>query len=339
MVAPLGLYTDTRSRVFGNLMGGIPPPNPANANDPNRPGGADGPGGPGGGPQQRGTVFAASLHEILAALLNPAGAVHGDAVYSQEALDRIITTLMESNPQSNAAPPASRAAIDSLERKRIDETMLGPEGKAECTICIESMHKGDEVLVLPCKHWFHGECVTMWLKEHNTCPICRTPIEESNNNNAPGPPQQPAQSPPTPATGPSSEIPPTDPALGRSRFRSPRENEERLDAIRNLGGYRASPSSSSQNRRSSMSPPSQTPSDHSSRTRVRSPSFSRERESREWSWYTSGDGNYRQSRGGNDSRDDSGRNQGHGGYGPFGWLRDQFSRGSGNGSSNNRRQQ
>jgi len=41
---------------------------------------------------------------------------------------------------------------------------------------------------LPCKHWFHEDCVVLWLKEHNTCPICRTPIEKNNrsgnNNNA-----------------------------------------------------------------------------------------------------------------------------------------------------------
>lgn len=342
-IIQLRTSTDTRNSVFGNLMNRVPPPNPADANDPNRPGAADGPGGPGDGPQQRGNAFAASLHEILAALLNPAGAVHGDAVYSQEALDRIITTLMESNPQSNAAPPASGAAIESLERKKVDEEMLGPEGKAECTICIDSIHKGDEVVVLPCKHWFHGECVTMWLKEHNTCPICRTPIEENSDAQ----PQRPAQSQ-TPTAGPSSEIPPTDPSLGRSRFRSPRENEERLNAIRNLGGYRASPSSTSQNRRSSMSPPSQPPSDHSSRTRLRSPSFSRDRDrdrgrdrdnDRDWSWSSSGERDYRQSRGGNDLRDDSSGNQGTGGYGPLGWLRDQFSRSSGSGSSNNRRQQ
>ncbi|KAK3292272.1 uncharacterized protein B0H64DRAFT_328527 [Chaetomium fimeti] len=118
------------------------------------------------------------LHQLLSTLHNPASAVHGDAVFTQEALDRIVTQLMEASPQTNAAPPATQAAIAKLEKKRVDEAMLGREGKAECTICIDDIKKGDEVLVLPCSHWYHGECVVLWLKEHNTCPICRMPIED-----------------------------------------------------------------------------------------------------------------------------------------------------------------
>ncbi|KAH8754799.1 hypothetical protein F5883DRAFT_572427 [Diaporthe sp. PMI_573] len=42
---------------------------------------------------------------------------------------------------------------------------------------IVATFSGEEVTVLPCKHWFHGECVVSWLKMHNTCPICRASIE------------------------------------------------------------------------------------------------------------------------------------------------------------------
>jgi hypothetical protein len=41
-------------------------------------------------------------------------------------------------------------------------------------------------LFLPCKHWFHEDCVVMWLKEHNTCPICRTPIEKNERQSGQG---------------------------------------------------------------------------------------------------------------------------------------------------------
>ncbi|GAO15751.1 uncharacterized protein UV8b_00929 [Ustilaginoidea virens] len=145
------------------------------------------PGGAGeGGPQ---VGFARSLQDILN-LFNPANAMMGDAVYSQEALDRIITQLMEANPQSNAAPPASEEALGKLDRRPVDEHLLAREGgKAECSICIDEMKEGETAVFLPCKHWFHEDCVVLWLKEHNTCPVCRTPIEKPNrgrSRNTPG---------------------------------------------------------------------------------------------------------------------------------------------------------
>ncbi|KAL2760331.1 hypothetical protein ACRALDRAFT_1053905 [Sodiomyces alcalophilus JCM 7366] len=166
---------DDFQTVFGNILGGAGPPHPGGNNQTGPEQGAQ-------QPQNPAENLAISLHQILN-LLSPANARHGDAVYTQEALDRIISQMMEQNPQSNAAPPASEAAINKLERKKVDAALLGPEGKAECTICIDQLKIGEEVLFLPCKHWFHETCVVMWLKEHNTCPICRAPIEESNNNN------------------------------------------------------------------------------------------------------------------------------------------------------------
>ncbi|KAB5514966.1 hypothetical protein GE09DRAFT_1161704 [Coniochaeta sp. 2T2.1] len=117
----------------------------------------------------------------------PEGGDNGDAVYSQEALDRIISQLI---PQSSKAPPASEESIAKLGKRKVGIEDLGSDGKVECVICVEELHVGDEVTVLPCKHWFHGDCVTLWLKEHNTCPICRTPIETDSRNNRQGDQQQ-----------------------------------------------------------------------------------------------------------------------------------------------------
>ena len=113
---------------------------------------------------------------LFAQLLNPANARHGDAVYSEEALDRIISQFMEAQNGSSAPGPASAAAIAALPKKKIDESMLGSDGKAECSVCMDNVNVGDEVTVLPCSHWFHGDCVGAWLKEHDTCPHCRQGI-------------------------------------------------------------------------------------------------------------------------------------------------------------------
>ncbi|KAK3990679.1 hypothetical protein QBC44DRAFT_324593 [Cladorrhinum sp. PSN332] len=119
------------------------------------------------------------IEAILAMLFNPAAAIMGDAVYSQEAYDRVMTMLRNQAPVGGA-PPASQAAIEKLVVKELDEGMLGGDGTSKCVVCVEDMAKGEKATVLPCSHFFHGECVTPWLKEHNTCPVCRRSIEQED---------------------------------------------------------------------------------------------------------------------------------------------------------------
>ncbi|KAF2025671.1 hypothetical protein EK21DRAFT_116601 [Setomelanomma holmii] len=121
-------------------------------------------------------------------MMGPGGQM-GDFVYSQEGLDRIVSQLMEQTATSNAPGPAPQSDIDSLPRKKVDEEMLGAEHKAECSICMDEVNIGEEVTVLPCKHWFHHACVSAWLGEHDTCPHCRKGItkqQEGQMNNQSG---------------------------------------------------------------------------------------------------------------------------------------------------------
>ncbi|RJE17698.1 RING finger domain protein [Aspergillus sclerotialis] len=128
-------------------------------------------GGPGGGVR---VMTGPNPLAMLSTLLNFDR--HGDAVYSQEELDRVISQLIDQNMNGTAPPPASQDAIHSLPKKKVDEEMLGSEGKAECSICMDPVEMGTEVTELPCKHWFHFNCIEMWLNQHNTCPHCRRPI-------------------------------------------------------------------------------------------------------------------------------------------------------------------
>ena len=43
-----------------------------------------------------------------------------------------------------------------------------------CPIC----HEEDCVVrtVLPCKHEFHVHCIDRWLKNNNSCPVCRAKV-------------------------------------------------------------------------------------------------------------------------------------------------------------------
>lgn len=46
------------------------------------------------------------------------------------------------------------------------------EGK-RCAICLEDFEARDEVMLTPCNHMFHEECIVPWVKNHGQCPICR----------------------------------------------------------------------------------------------------------------------------------------------------------------------
>lgn len=180
--------------------------------------------GPAAGHQEAGGMpHVFGPFEFLRSMLDPANAVHGDVAMTQEALDRIISQMMEQNGGSSAPGPASAAAIAALPKKRVDKTMMGSDGKAECSVCMESVELGDEVTFLPCKHWFHELCVGIWLKEHDTCPHCRqsitppgqsnpnTPSGSSTNNNERPMPRHPTtpagSSPTTPQPGVTSTNP------------------------------------------------------------------------------------------------------------------------------------
>ncbi|KAJ6134886.1 hypothetical protein N7512_000046 [Penicillium capsulatum] len=101
---------------------------------------------------------------------------NGDAVYSQEELDRAISQLIDENNSGSGPTPASTTAIQSLPKKRVDQEMLGSDGKAECSICMDAVKVGTEVTVLPCSHWFHFSCIEAWLSQNNSCPHCRRSI-------------------------------------------------------------------------------------------------------------------------------------------------------------------
>lgn len=64
------------------------------------------------------------------------------------------------------------AAVPVVEEEEEDGVEL-----EYCVVCLCDVSPGDKYIKLTnCKHGFHVECINGWLKDHSTCPLCRTPV-------------------------------------------------------------------------------------------------------------------------------------------------------------------
>jgi E3 ubiquitin-protein ligase RNF115/126 len=83
-------------------------------------------------------------------------------------------TFYSQDPNRHGPPPASETAVAALKTLKITEDLLasGSEEK-QCAVCKDAFELGDGAKEMPCKHLYHPDCILPWLKQHNTCPVCR----------------------------------------------------------------------------------------------------------------------------------------------------------------------
>nr|XP_043627016.1 putative RING-H2 finger protein ATL71 [Erigeron canadensis] len=48
----------------------------------------------------------------------------------------------------------------------------------KCVICLEDFEVKEVVMVTPCNHMFHEQCILPWVKSHGKCPVCRFSFRE-----------------------------------------------------------------------------------------------------------------------------------------------------------------
>ncbi|KAH8395928.1 hypothetical protein KR215_011814 [Drosophila sulfurigaster] len=82
-----------------------------------------------------------------------------------------VLAIMNGIDMEIEAPEASKRAIEALPMHVITAEELNPD--LECAVCKEPAEEGSKFKVLPCKHEFHEQCILLWLKKANSCPICR----------------------------------------------------------------------------------------------------------------------------------------------------------------------
>ena len=63
---------------------------------------------------------------------------------------------------------------DIISEEDLEKNSIKIETKYECSICFDEKEKG---ILLNCEHIFCEECIKIWIKKKNNCPICRKKIK------------------------------------------------------------------------------------------------------------------------------------------------------------------
>lgn len=110
-------------------------------------------------------------------------------------LEAFLQQLTERDGGRYGTAPASKTAVDAMPTLTLTKQNLEP-GDVHCAVCKEIFETGGEARQMPCKHFYHQDCILPWLALHSSCPICRheMPVEESNERQTP----RTEESPPEP---------------------------------------------------------------------------------------------------------------------------------------------
>ncbi|KAL5073121.1 hypothetical protein RYX36_012105 [Vicia faba] len=80
----------------------------------------------------------------------------------------------ELSVSSDDNPKADAASIFDL--KYSTEVHMKEIG-GECPVCLSVFTDGEKLRQLSCcKHYFHADCIDLWLRNRVTCPICRATV-------------------------------------------------------------------------------------------------------------------------------------------------------------------
>ncbi|KAF5444098.1 hypothetical protein F2P56_036602 [Juglans regia] len=102
----------------------------------------------------------------------------------EEVLNELVGGMARQNDLQPGPPPAPVAAVSAIEAllPRVKLTQKHLDDDPSCPVCKEDFELGGEVRQMPCKHFYHFDCIVPWLSIHNTCPVCRYELQYTYDN-------------------------------------------------------------------------------------------------------------------------------------------------------------
>ena len=99
--------------------------------------------------------------------------------------DQILQQVMhESFVEDQEKRLIDQARELDIQMVKYDPTNKDFDKCTSCRICFSDYKKGEEVGILPCKHFFHYSCIQEWGKRRPVCPFCDIDIPTVNEQAA-----------------------------------------------------------------------------------------------------------------------------------------------------------
>ena len=93
-----------------------------------------------------------------------------------------MSNFMGMNMNNPNVSPVQRNVLESLPEITLDDISKLDGEKKNCVICLNDFKVGDKVMILPCVHIFHSQCIRDWFGSKDTCPICKFKLTPENIN-------------------------------------------------------------------------------------------------------------------------------------------------------------
>lgn len=100
----------------------------------------------------------------------------------EPSLEEMIQELRQNERGGSGPGPTPTDVIEALPVLILTRAHLIND--SYCPVCKEEFVIGMEVKELPCRHFYHSDCIVPWLHIHNSCPVCRyeLPVDSSSTS-------------------------------------------------------------------------------------------------------------------------------------------------------------
>lgn len=114
--------------------------------------------------------------------------LHMISVFSGYKFREFAQRLSEQNNIPDTSAEQRNALINQLPTDFYKNT---DASHTDCSICLSEFCEEDCVRILKCTHYFHEQCINLWLQDNDTCPLCRINViaDEEKSSESPESPE------------------------------------------------------------------------------------------------------------------------------------------------------